>query len=133
MTFTQNDPLDIVASNNISPSVSVSPDLGQGFGNIITVEGHIPIQEKRSKADEGKTLFQVTKVEGKAIDNPVTLPLISFSFHPVTYKEPGQTMTLLGYETGSFVGIPPEAFDTIPMVATERFSFRSSFQVLKVQ
>jgi len=104
--------------------------LGHPLGTIITITGKNV--QGYSKADEGKILLYIEKVNNTKLNKPVTM-----AFRLFPWVSPGKKMrssdsfTLIGYETGAMAGIPEAAFKHIPRVATTMYGFTSWFQICK--
>jgi hypothetical protein len=110
----------------------LSGSLGHGLGQILTIEGTVLAPESPGpKEDDGKIRLSIDKVEGQMLDKPVILKLDFFAFSQPPEPKAGARVKYIGYETGSFVGIPGEAFKHIPRVASQNYHFALSFQVCK--
>ena len=113
--------------------IKIHPRLGHNFGDIIEIEGTINTgEDTRMKADQGKVLLFIKKVNGKNTIRPMIIELRTFSFAGTVLPKRHTIVKLRGYETGSFTGIPKEAFKDIPSVSTTTHYFKSIFQVTKV-
>lgn len=111
----------------------IRPLLGQGFGNIIEIEGRMMYEETgRTKAWCKKKRMQVHKVGDQKLKKPVMITLETFSFARTLLPANGTLVHLRGYEIGRFGGIPRKAFADIPQVATTGFHFEHVFQVTKL-
>lgn len=103
--------------------------LGHELGVIVTVEG---VAEDGSatgrKEDDGVLLLRVERVNGKPLANPVYFP---FQSHTLKKPAVGSKFQYVCYETGSFAGVPADAFQYIEAVATTEFHFRSELVLLK--
>jgi hypothetical protein len=114
-------------------TTTLIPVLRQGFGAIVTVSGTlVDDTHTRRRADAGKILLRVNTVNDRKIETEVIIPLKTFSFAGTPLPAIGSMVTLRGYETGGFRGIPRAAFADIPIVATDEHAFESHFQVTKV-
>ena len=126
--------INSVNAGDLVYKVKILGFLGYPLGKVIQIEGEILDDSKKSKADEGKTLFKVSSVEGKDLKEPFTISLTLFSFvSPQTPLNPGKKLKIIGYEDGSLTGIPSDAFKHIPRVATTDYHFETFFRVLKVE
>lgn len=105
--------------------------LGHPLGQILTVTGTVHEGNPRSKAEAEQLLLQVTKVNQKILTKPIDVRLAFFSFNQSSMPKSGETVTYVGYESGSFEGIPAAAFKWMPAVATTDFHFALYFQVCK--
>lgn len=108
--------------------------LGRPLGSVVTIEG-IVVDDyyRKMKSDEGETLLKVQKVDGKALSGEIIIPLRQEPSESVKKPLPGYHFRFLGYETGSFTGMPEEVFRYIPQAATEGFQFRTYFLVVRVE
>jgi len=114
------------------PGIPKQGKLGADFGKMIEIQGKIvDDRDTRMRAHMGKKLLQVQSVAGEKLETPVILKLQVFSFTDIKIPPRGTMVKFRGYETGGFTGIPHEAFDDIPRVATTEFHFDTWFQVTK--
>ena len=113
--------------------ITISPLLGAGFGKMIEIEGRIvDDQDTRLRAHLGKKLIEVQRVGTHALTKPVVIELLVFGWADIPIPERGTVARFRGYETGGFTGIPNEAFEDVPSVATAAHHFQSRFQVTKL-
>jgi hypothetical protein len=106
--------------------------LGYPLGEVVTVEG-IAADETytRRKADTGKILLLVHRVNGKPIKREVVLPCQPHEGVELTRPTAGARFKFVGYETGGFSGTPEEAFVYIPRTATSGYYFTTSLVILR--
>ena len=113
--------------------ITISPLLGGGFGKVIEIEGQIvDEQDTRLRAHLGKKLIEVRQVGTRALPKPMVIELLVFPWTDIEIPERGTVVRFRGYETGGFSGIPSEAFEDIPSVATTAHHFQSWFRVTKL-
>ena len=111
---------------------AVIGSLGKPLGTLVTVEGVVVGDDyRRLKSDEGETLLKIERVDGKILSKEVILHLYIAPFAAIKKPGAGRHFKYAGYETGSFTGIPEEAFKIIPRIATAGFQFEVYFQALK--
>lgn len=122
----------MITSASLDPS-KVQGSLGQPLGKLITVEGQIRAGDAGGKAEQGKLLLEVTKLDGKPLPKPVSLAIGFFAFTGIAAPKAGSAVKYQGYETGSFQGIPSESFRVMPAVASEELHFEPMFQVCKLE
>ena len=113
--------------------MTISSLLGAGFGKMIEIEGRIvDDQDTRLRAHLGKKLIEVQQVGTHALPKPVLIELLVFRWTDIPIPVRGTVVRFRGYETGGFIGIPNEAFEDVPSVATTAHHFQSRFQVTKL-
>ena len=113
--------------------ITISPLLGVGFGKMIEIEGRIlDDKDTRLRAHLGKKLIEVLRVGTHALPKPVVVELLVFGWTDIPIPKRGTVARFRGYETGGFTGIPNEAFEDVPSVATTAHHFQSQFQVTKL-
>lgn len=117
-----------LGSGDSGGSGEVLPKLGARFGTLVTVEGTVfPGADLRMKALESVLMLEVTSVNDKRLNSSVTLELRTLAGRDVR----GGAVRLVGFESGGFGGIPSEAWNFTPPMATTEFSFRHHFVVVK--
>jgi hypothetical protein len=117
--------------DQLRPAV-VMGKLGQPLGKVITISGMVVAGNRSAKANQGNDLaLKVLQVNGQTLASPVTLPWWTFTTAEIQPPKLHQTFKYVGYETGSFTGVPHEAFKVVPAVATREFHFESWFEVLQ--
>ncbi|MHC9543455.1 MAG: hypothetical protein AB9903_28425 [Vulcanimicrobiota bacterium] len=106
--------------------------LGRPLGSIVTIEGTVVDDcYRKMKSDEGEILLKVQKVDGKDLSGEIIIPLRLEPSGAVKKPLPGYRFRFMGYETGSFTGMPEEAFRYIPQAASEGFQFKTYFLVIR--
>lgn len=106
--------------------------LGHSLGEIVTIEGTIADGSyTRAKADAGEILLRVHIVNGKRIEDEQVFHFQLASGASISSPMVGSKFKYLGYETGSFTGIPGDAFQYIPMRATTGYGFTTSFLLVR--
>ncbi len=124
--------VSLAAAEERENAVTIAPRLGAGFGEIIEIEGKIVDDtDTRLRSHMGKRLIEVHFVDGQELKEPLVIELHVFSFKAIEIPDRGTPVRFRGYETGGFTGIPKEAFEDIPLVATTNHHFKSRFQVTK--
>jgi hypothetical protein len=110
-------------------------DLGHPLGTVVTVEGVVADENYRMrKEDGGETLLRIQKVNGKALKNEVVFRFRCFRFVEVKKPAAGSKFRYVGYETGEYTGIPPEALKAARVVVqTKGYAFETSFLVLRAE
>jgi hypothetical protein len=123
-------PSSAVKAEDLSRPGGVVGRLGVPLGKVVTVVGEIiDGRELRVKSLEGTLLLQATSVDGRKLATPCAL---SFQWlMPAPAKKLSGAVRLVGYESGRFAGVPPEAFSHIKPVASPGFHFESVFVVVK--
>ncbi|MBB5350484.1 hypothetical protein HNR46_000712 [Haloferula luteola] len=121
------------AAEDQGEGISISSQLGAGFGKMIEIEGRIvDDQDTRLRAHLGKKLIEVKRVGTHALTKPIVIELLVFGWIDISIPERGTVARFRGYETGGFTGIPNEAFEDVPFVPTTAHHFQSRFQVTKL-
>ncbi|NJM46648.1 MAG: hypothetical protein HC860_11255 [Alkalinema sp. RU_4_3] len=117
--------------DQLRPTI-VMGKLGQPLGKIMTISGSVVSGSRSAKSNQPDDLaLQVLQVNGQPLASPVTLPWTIFNTASVVPPKLNQPFEYVGYETGSFTGVPHEAFKLVPAVATREFHFESWFTVLQ--
>ena len=118
-----------VESAGLGRTVLVRGQLGQPLGRVITIEGSAVEREfRRTKAEDGKTLFRVSKVDGQALPQPTVIRLDFFG--AVRPPNDSEKRTFRGYENGGFTGIPNEANKVLGYASSDWY-FETHFCVIK--
>lgn len=107
------------------------PLLARDYGVLIEIQGTITDPESPASKIGGVKLIRITEVGGEALSEPVAMELSGFPYHPVPVGATGQQIRLRGYESGSFTGIPADAFRDLPQASSTAFSFTHVFMVTK--
>jgi hypothetical protein len=124
--------LPLLAEDGEKKPISLTPMLGAEFGKMIEIEGKIVDDtDTRLRSHLGKSLIEVSRVNGLELKESQIMELFVFSFTDITIPVRGTKVRFRGYETGGFTGIPQEAFDDIPLVASTNHHFESQFQITK--
>ena len=106
--------------------------LGHPLGKIVTIEGLIADEDYRKmKVDLGHILLRVQTVNGKPLKEEEIFHFEPFRWAEVEKPKVGAKFKYTGYETGSFTGVPAEAFKYVPPVATTGYGFTTSFVILR--
>jgi hypothetical protein len=108
--------------------------LGEPFGKIVrvTCRGYLPTEDdKRSKGEGWKDLVEIFVIENQLLEVPVRIEWSTFKIGTVAKPAAGETLEVLGYESGQFEGTPSGAFQHVPSVADKGFGFVSTFVALK--
>ena len=109
-----------------------SGHLGKPLGTVCKLKCQlIDGSETRSKAWSGRTLVRVSEVDGQLLTSVVILPFQAHDSATLDGLDRGQTFVVAAYESGSFVGIPEEAFEYIPICGTTDYHFESHLMILK--
>lgn len=103
--------------------------LGQPLGEIITISGVVR-QTGLGVKSALEEVLSVESVNGRPLSQPVTIPYKLFMTAQVAKPLLGESFKYVGYETGGFTGVPPEAFKYVSAVATTGYRFNTSFEVL---
>lgn len=121
------------AAEEQDDAITVSPLLGAGFGKMVEIEGWIvDDHDTRLRAHLGKKLIEVKRVGAHELPKPVVIEVLVFRWTDISIPERGTFVGFRGYETGGFTGIPNDAFEDVPAVATTAHHFQSQFQVTKL-
>jgi hypothetical protein len=106
--------------------------LGAPLGKVVSIEGTVVADcFRKMKSDEGETLLKVERVDGRAVKAETIIPLRMVPSGSLKMPEPGYRFCYRGYESGSFTGIPEEAFRYMPQASAEGFQFRTYFLVIR--
>lgn len=113
------------AAEEQGEAITISPLLGVGFGKMTEIEGRIvDDRDTRLRAHLGKKLIEVRRVGTQTFPKQVVIELLVFGWADIPIPERGTVVRFRGYETGGFTGIPNEAFEGVPTVATFKVNFR---------
>lgn len=106
------------------------------LGTVVTVKcrSFLPTPEESRRKDEfWKRQVEIFEANGKALNPPARMNWIELSYSPVEKPPIGKVIEVLGYEAGSFDGIPDFAgHGDIPIAAGTGFAFHSEFFPMKV-
>lgn len=112
---------------------AIKSRLGLGFGNHTVIEGVLfEGQETGRKADLGKKLIRVDRVDGRELPETVILEIRTISLDLSSLPNSGTRFRCRGYESGGFVGIPAEALEDAATVAATGFHFANWFVVTRI-
>ena len=134
-SFSQSNEISITGTYS-GEKFQIEGELGVGFGNLVTIEGLIV--EGPWKGYEGGPNIIVQKIADSTFQNVLRIPLKpfrSFSGKFEDGEEPkieiGKTFKLRVYETGSFEGVPWEAYNEYgDIFQTVGYYFRNELKVL---
>lgn len=135
---------EVSCSQEIKTTVSISdPDsqyvltgeLGEKLGSVVTVCG--VIVEGPGKGYEGGPNLLVQMINGRYYQRKIQVP-VSSVFGDIEDFTPelknGYTYRLKVYETGEFVGIPPEAYKQLKrLIQTTNFYFRNRLVIISAE
>jgi len=104
--------------------------LSMPFGTVVKVEGNIEsLPAVHAKGAEEFEWLRVDSVNGVVKKTPI---LLAVQWLGLAEKSTLRgRISVIGYETGRFEGIPSDAFSYIPVAGTEGFHFESYFLVIK--
>ncbi|MEE9611310.1 MAG: hypothetical protein V3W19_08660, partial [Desulfatiglandales bacterium] len=106
--------------------------LGVPLGDVCRVEGvFFDGSDLRMKAYDGIILLKVIKVNNTAIKNSVILRFSEFQKGILHDSKIGKKFVGVAFETGKFVGVPPEAWKYVPIMSTTSHFFETSLVILK--
>jgi hypothetical protein len=106
--------------------------LGLPLGTVCRIEGEfVDGSELRMKEYDGVVLMKVGAVDGKSLASPATLRFEQFREGELSGKKSGGAFRTYAYETGRYVGVPPEAFKYVPAVTTTGYFFQTYLVVLQ--
>lgn len=127
-------PAPSVTLEDLRSTGGVRGALAVPLGTVVSIEAEvIEGSAGRGKAREGERLLQVLSVDGRTLAEPA---LLHFAWFPLARAPmdlgPGRRVKVVGYETGSFVGIPKDAWVHLGApAASTPFHFQTSIVVLK--
>ncbi len=104
--------------------------LGKPLGTIMKIEGFVATWDG-SKEDEDKIKLRVVKINDKILETEVIITTEVYSWLSVSIPEEGKPFKFIGYETDGMTGIPTDAFEYMPYVATTAYTFSTYFQIIK--
>ncbi len=98
-----------VPAGKLGREISVIGFLEVPLGKVCTIKGKM-LEEKELnwKGAEGLKFIRVTRVDGKALPQPVQIQVYSTPGFSLSKLKPGEEMELKGYESGGFQGIPDD-------------------------
>jgi len=104
--------------------------LSMPLGTVVKIEGIIePLPASHPKGAEEFEWLRVDTLNGTALKNGILLNCKWF--WPTEKSVLKGRVSIVGYETGGFEGVPTAAFRYIPPVGSTDFYFESYFMVLK--
>jgi hypothetical protein len=103
------------------------------LGTILTLEGDVVDGSMfNTKELDGVRLLKVTSLGSRVIlRDPIYMRFAWYDGRDVSTLT--GHVTVVGYETGAFVGFPAEAFAHVPRVASTDFHFETSFMLLETK
>lgn len=105
------------------------------LGTVVTVKcrSFLPTEEEsRMKDAFWERQVEIIEANGKALTPPVRIGWEELSYSFVKKPPIGTTIEVIGYETGSFDGIPDTAGRRdLPIAAGTSFAFHSGFVPMK--
>lgn len=125
--------LSLFATDNKN-GIMIFPTLGSEFGKVLEIVGTV-VDEKDSqmRSHVGRKLVEVNRVMEETLDEPIIVEVRVFQAANLDlFPARGTQVTLRGYETGEFTGIPDEAFADIRRFATTDHHFQSYFLITKI-
>jgi hypothetical protein len=124
-------PKTVLRVEQIDGRLALIGRLGRELGTIMTLEAEvIDGSIFRAKDLHGVTLLKVVSLGGTSkLREPVYLRFWWYDGRDTSAMK--GRITITGFETGAFTGLPAEAFAHIPRVATEGFHFETSFVLLE--
>jgi hypothetical protein len=114
--------IKVVKSKDVGRSVQLLGRLGVPLGTVTRVKGKVV--PPRSKYEKGKVIFRVDDVNGVTLAQPEYFEL-NPAYGSPDLAELQYATKIVCYESGSFRGIPTEAFEHMASVATVEFGFES--------
>ena len=108
----------------------IKPRLGIPFGTIAKLEVQFFDGDNlHLKAYTGTYLLKINSVNGKPVKDTVVLDFTDET-KSLAPKSAGQKLTIMAYESGSFIGIPDNYFDYQPVRQDQGFGFRHNLIVV---
>ncbi|HEV2948042.1 MAG TPA: hypothetical protein VGX70_11745, partial [Gemmataceae bacterium] len=120
----------------------LTPKLREPLGSVVTVQG--VVVEGPSKGFEDGPNVRVQRINGRARQDDIQIRITPYfadfgaqgtgGGHLLPRLASGKTFEFEGYETGGFVGVPPEAFKRagVPL-QTSGFHFSHVYKVYKAK
>ncbi|CAN1209335.1 hypothetical protein TUMEXPCC7403_03865 [Tumidithrix helvetica PCC 7403] len=132
--MTKIDPSDRASNPSSVDALNQTPPigaLGVPLGSIVTISGSVSQNLQGSKSDRLDLALTVERVNERPLPKPVIIPFQLFMTAQVSQPVLARKFRYVGYETGGFTGIPSEAFQFVPAVASTSHVFRTNFQILQ--
>lgn len=108
----------------------IKPRLGIPFGTIAKLEVQFfDGDDLHMKAYTGTYLLKINSVNGKAVKDTVVLDFTDET-KSLSQKNIGKKLTIMAYESGSFIGVPDNYFDYQPVRQDQGFGFRHNLIVV---
>lgn len=108
----------------------IKPRLGIPFGTIAKLEVQFFDGDNlRLKAYRGTYLLKINSVNGKAVKDTVILDFTDETKSLID-ADATEKLTIMAYESGSFIGIPKNYFDYQPVRQDQGFYFRHNLIVV---
>jgi hypothetical protein len=120
---------DEVRVEDIPEKAKLIGRLGVPLGQIVTVTATIIPAEETARVKGGpiSSRVSVVQVDGRDIQ-AVVMP---YNRAPGTEVKEGKQVSVVGFETGGFLGTPADAWKHRPPYQTTGFYFESRFVILK--
>ena len=122
---------NVKASSISSGKVRIIGRLGLPLGTVFRVEGlYVDGSELRTKAYDHVILLKVIKVNDSGLKDSTILRLKELGGRATGKIEIGGKFVGFAYETGDYLGVPPEAWKYVPSMTTTSYSFETSLVIL---
>jgi hypothetical protein len=123
---------NVVSAASLKEGVPIIGFLGHPLGTIVTVQcTGAPTPLQQTKDDNWTRAVVILSVNEEQLTTPVTMELRSFPWAKVDVPKPKEVVTIVGYETGGYKGIPGKVFAFIPATQTKEYQFETAFQAVK--
>ncbi|MCE9519921.1 MAG: hypothetical protein K8R87_10260 [Verrucomicrobia bacterium] len=131
-TALHSNPVQSVQSKDLGTTIQVMGVLNCPLGTVISIEGeYISATPHETKTEATSFAIRVTKVNGKPLETPPIIGLIAANANKVQLPKPGEKCNYRGYESGSFIGLPPDVSkDTGIKASAEPWHFSTMFCIL---
>ena len=126
-------------TNTLDFKTVIQTKLRRPIGTIVTVEGEM--FDGPTKGYEDGPSLRVRKIDGNELEAEIVICLKPYFYDfgesvaghsPLPSLTPGHVYEFEGYETGTYVGVPTEAFDLAGIAfQTSSLHFRSVLMVYK--
>lgn len=120
--------------DDIGSKVIIIGKLGKPLGTLATIDGQMISEPKRGQSGHFTAAFRVSKVDGKPLAKGQIIGLMFRSSIQTLPAHSHDLVQLRGYESGTYVGTPDSARDSLGADASPLdWKFESMFYVIKTQ
>ncbi len=116
-----------ISADDLNRKYVVIGPLGIPLGEVVTVDGIAVINQGKGATH----LFQVTSVNGKTLNKPLTMPYRIWPWADLKKLDAQSRYRLRVFQDGGFAGVPEQAMKETTYVQTHAYCFVTSLVVVR--